>query len=431
MRRRVVVTGMGAITPLGSTLEESWKALLHNESGMTTLVTALELQGLAEEVHERELQMAAPLPCQVAAPVRGVAHDSRTSRFVQMALLAAVEAVHQAQLSEWLEDDERLQERAGVCVGNGMSGVREVVEAARIVQEFGLRRLSPHFVPKVLANSAAGRLSLQYHLRGPNHSASTACAAGAHAIGDSMRCIQYDNADIMLAGGAEACIDPLSMAGFCRLRALSTSFEPDKASRPFDRLRDGFVMGEGAAILVLEELEHAKQRGVSILAEVRGYGLTGDAHHVTAPDPEGHGAERAMRMALQQAGLPASSVQYVNAHATSTPKGDEIEALAINRALLSADRSKDLFVSSTKGATGHLLGAAGALEAAFTILSLTKGSIPPTRNLEDTDDKENPVSFRYVQEALMTVDDLDVAMSNSFGFGGTNASLVFTNNKND
>ena len=421
---------MGAITPLGSTLEESWKALLRNESGITNLVTALELQGLAEEVHERELQMAASLPCQVAAPVRGVAHDSRTSRFVQLALMAGIEAVEQAQLSEWLKD-ERRQERAGACVGNGMSGVREVVEAARTVHEYGLRRLSPHFVPKVLANSAAGRLSLEYHLRGPNHSASTACAAGAHAIGDAMRCIEYNNADIMLAGGAEACIDPLSVAGFCRLRALSTSFEPDKASRPFDRLRDGFVMGEGAAILVLEELENAKQRGVPILAEIRGYGLTGDAHHVTAPDLNGNGAMRAMRMALQQAGLTASSVQYVNAHATSTPKGDEIELYAIQGALHSADRSKNLFVSSTKGATGHLLGAAGALEAAFTVLSLAKGSIPPTRNLEAITDNENAFIFRHVQETLMNVDDLDVAMSNSFGFGGTNASLVFTNYKND
>jgi 3-oxoacyl-[acyl-carrier-protein] synthase II len=312
-----------------------------------------------------------------------------------------------------------------------MSGVREIVEAARTVYESGLRRLSPHFVPKVLANSAAGRLSLQHDLRGPNHSASTACAAGAHAIGDAMRCIQYDNADIMLAGGTEACIDPLSVAGFCRLRALSTSFEPHEASRPFDRLRDGFVMGEGAAILVLEELEHAKQRGVPILAELRGYGLTGDAYHVTAPDPEGRGAERAMKMALHQAGLPTSSVQYVNAHATSTPKGDEIEALAIDRTLISVDRSKDLFVSSTKGATGHLLGAAGALEAAFTIMSLTTGSIPPTRNLEAMDQDENPISFRHVQETLINVDDLDVAMSNSFGFGGTNASLVFAKNRND
>jgi len=424
MHRRVVVTGIGAITPLGNTLKASWKALLQNENGMTSLATALQLQGLAADVHERELEISQKLPCQVAAPVRGLEYDSRTSRFVQMALLAGAEAVQQAQLSVWLLSSEERQERAGVCVGNGMSGVREVVEAARTVQESGLRRLSPHFVPKVLANSAAGRLSLEHQLRGPNHSASTACAAGAHAIGDAMRCIQYDSADIMLAGGTEACIDPLSIAGFCRLRALSTNFPPEEASRPFDRRRDGFVMGEGSAILVLEELEHAKQRGVPILAELKGYGLSGDAHHVTAPDPNGRGAERAMRMALKQAGLPPSTVQYVNAHATSTPKGDEIEALAIDRTLCS-ERSEDLFVSSTKGATGHLLGAAGAIEAAFTILSLTEGTIPPTKNLDEMDEAEESVSFEYVR-GMPLKGDLNVAMSNSFGFGGTNASLVFT-----
>ena len=422
--RRVVVTGMGAITPLGNTLEASWKALLGNENGMTSLAAALKLQGLAPDVHERDLEMCKALPCQVAAPVRGLGHDTRTSRFVQMALLAGAEAVQQAQLSDWLTKEQN-QERAGVCVGNGMSGVREVVEAARTIQDSGLRRLSPHFVPKVLANSAAGRLSLEYKLKGPNHSASTACAAGAHAIGDAMRCIQYDNADIMLAGGTEACIDPLSIAGFCRLRALSTSFPPEVASRPFDRRRDGFVMGEGSAILVLEELEHAKQRGVPILAELKGYGLTGDAHHVTAPDPDGRGAERAMLMALKQAGLPTSSVQYVNAHATSTPKGDEIEALAIDRTL-SDGSSGGLFVSSTKGATGHLLGAAGAIEAAFTVLSLIEGSIPPTQNLEETDDAEKSFSFHHVRDEPIKNVNLTVTLSNSFGFGGTNASLVFT-----
>jgi 3-oxoacyl-[acyl-carrier-protein] synthase II len=247
-----------------------------------------------------------------------------------------------------------------------------------------------------------------------------------------MRCIQYNSADIMLAGGTEACIDPLSIAGFCRLRALSTNFPPNEASRPFDKDRDGFVMGEGSAILVLEELEHAKKRGVSILAELRGYGLTGDAHHVTAPEPTGRGAERAMRMALQQAGLPAASVQYVNAHATSTRLGDEIEALAIDRTLCRADRIDDLFVSSTKGATGHLLGAAGAIEAAFTIRSLMDGTIPPTKNLTELDENESSTSFHYVQDAPVNAcANFDVAMSNSFGFGGTNASLVFTKYKND
>ena len=430
MSRRVVITGMGAISPLGNTLEASWKALLENKSGMTSLATALELQGLLPDVHKQELQLSQTLPCQVAAPVRGLENDSRTSRFVQMALVAGAEAVEQAQLTDWLANKEHHQERVGVSVGNGMSGVREIVEASKTVQELGVRRLSPHFVPKVLANSAAGRLSLEHELKGPNLSSSTACAAGSHAIGDAMRCIQYDSADIMLAGGTEACIDPLSIAGFCRLRALSTNFPPNEASRPFDKDRDGFVMGEGSAILVLEELEHAKKRGVPILAELRGYGLTGDAHHVTAPEPTGRGAERAMRMALKQAGLPPSSVQYVNAHATSTPKGDEIEALAIDRTLCGVDRSDDLFVSSTKGATGHLLGAAGAIEAAFTVCSLIDGTIPPTKNLMELDETESSSSFHYVQDTPMRA-NFDVAMSNSFGFGGTNASLVVTRYKND
>jgi 3-oxoacyl-[acyl-carrier-protein] synthase II len=430
--RRVVVTGMGAISPLGNTLEASWKSLLENKCGMTSLATALELQGLLTDVYQRELQLSQTLPCQVAAPVRGLEYDNRTSRFVQLALLAGREAIEQAQLTYWLANNEHHQECVGVSIGNGMSGVREIVEAAKTVQELGVRRLSPHFVPKVLANSAAGRLSLEYKLKGPNLSSSTACAAASHAIGDAMRCIQYNSADIMLAGGTEACIDPLSIAGFCRLRALSTNFPPNEASRPFDKDRDGFVMGEGSAILVLEELEHAKKRGVSILAELRGYGLTGDAHHVTAPEPTGRGAERAMRMALQQAGLPAASVQYVNAHATSTRLGDEIEALAIDRTLCRADRIDDLFVSSTKGATGHLLGAAGAIEAAFTIRSLMDGTIPPTKNLTELDENESSTSFHYVQHAPVNAcANFDVAMSNSFGFGGTNASLVFTKYKND
>jgi 3-oxoacyl-[acyl-carrier-protein] synthase II len=308
-----------------------------------------------------------------------------------------------------------------------MSGVRDIVEAARTVSESGLRRLSPHFVPKIMTNSAAGRLSLEYGLQGPNHAVSTACAAGAHAIGDAVRCIQYNNADIMLAGGAEACIDPLSVAGFCRLRALSTSFPPAEASRPFDRLRDGFVMGEGAGVMVFEEREHALQRRAPILAELVGYGLTGDAYHVTAPDPEGRGAQRAMEMALESAGLKAASIGYVNAHATSTPKGDEIEARAINRILGQAGgRRTDLYVSSTKGATGHLLGASGAVEAIVTVMTVYTGIIPPTcnLNLDDMDESEKDVEFKHVTETLAS-DELTTVMTNSFGFGGTNACLIF------
>ncbi|CAB9501954.1 3-oxoacyl-[acyl-carrier-protein] synthase 2 (Fragment) [Seminavis robusta] len=456
--RRVVVTGMGAITPVGNTLTESWKRALDNtEPGVTTLEHALLCQSLPEEQLERELQAARALPCQVAAPVQCgdddyLTHDTRTPRFVQMALRAAREALEQAELLLQSSSDGDKDtttslipsmdpDRIGVCIGSGMSGVREIVEAARMVETRGLRRLSPHFVPKVLANTAAGRVSLEFGLRGPNHAVSTACAAGTHALGDAARCIQYNNADIIVAGGAEACIDPLSLAGFTRLKALSTNFtqEPTQSSRPFDQQRDGFVMGEGAAVLVLEELEHAKARQAPILAELCGYGLTGDAFHVTAPHPDGLGAGRAMQMALTQAahGMESlesmeellSRVGYVNAHATSTPKGDEIEAKCIDRIFSKAATTRQqhpLFVSSTKGATGHLLGAAGAIEAAFTVLALVHQEIPPTCNLENIDDEaEEPLhGFQHVRGSSARVKDMEFAMSNSFGFGGTNASII-------
>jgi len=475
------------VTPIGNSLVDSWNALLRppsnssDGSGLTSLTKALEWQNLPEEQLERELQAAQALPCQVAAPVKfsepALQHDSRTPRFVQMALQSGREALEQAGLLSLLLGDSSdssnsnvastsystlaaislsssdstttiiNRERIGVCIGSGMSGVREIVEAARTVETRGLRRLSPHFVPKVLSNSAAGRLSLEYSFQGPNHSVSTACAAGTHAIGDALRCIQYDNADIMIAGGAEACIDPLSMAGFSRLKALSTSFNdiPEQASRPFDKDRDGFVMGEGAALLVLEELEHAKRRNAPILAEICGYGLSGDAHHITAPDPDGRGAERAMRMAMGQAADATSMeprqletlIGYVNAHATSTPKGDEIEARCIDRIFQrnsSEKTSSDnppLFVSSTKGATGHLLGAAGAIEAAFTVLSLVHQTIPPTRNLYHIPDSELLPGFQHAMNEPIQVENMQYAINNSFGFGGTNASLVLKQYKED
>jgi len=388
------------------------------------LEQALEWQGLSQEAFDREWKLAKQLPCQVAAPARFNAADSRTNRFVQMALKAGNEAIQQSNLNEWLasiDDDDQRRNRIGVCIGSGMSSVREVVESARTIDQSGYRRLSPYFVPKVLSNSAAGRLSIEYGLRGPNHSASTACAAGSHAIGDAMRCIEYDDADVMLAGGAESCIDPLSMAGFCRLRALSTDFAPFEASRPFDKQRDGFIMGEGAAVLVLEEYNHAIQRGAPILAELCGYGLSGDGNHITAPDPKGRGAEQAMRMAMERSRLDYLTVGYINAHATSTPKGDEIEARVIDRVFSLQERDKDYFVSSTKGATGHLLGAAGAIEAAFTVQTLADQTIPLTLNLIEADEE---FGFQHATD-VVKVDDLEVAISNSFGFGGTNASLVF------
>lgn len=456
-RRRVVVTGIGAISPIGRTFEETWKHLSspptsnqtgnEDDYGITTLENALAIQDLPEDIFNHDLKMGKLLPSQVAAPVRGVPFDPRTSRFVQFALLATAEAVRISGLTDWLglsslssessghedvEPNDIIQyrrTRAGTCIASGMSSIREVVEAHEVItSKSSIRRLNPHFVPKILCNAPSSRVSLEFHLEGPNLAPSTACAAGAHAIGEAMRCIQYDDADIMIAGGAEACIDPVSMGGFCRLKALSTKYnnEPLIASRPFDSERDGFVMGEGSAILILEEMEHAKQRGANILCELRGYGLSGDAYHVTSPDPNGRGAERAMNMALARAGISAGHVDYVNAHATSTPMGDEIEERTINRVLCNEDvRINDLYVSSTKGATGHLLGAAGAIEAAVAVTSIVKGIIPPTNNLTGTTQNDRSSFFKHVVEFPLER-DVNVAVSNSFGFGGTNACLAFS-----
>jgi 3-oxoacyl-[acyl-carrier-protein] synthase II len=440
--RRVVVTGIGAITPLGHDFQTTWKNLLSPNSetsiGITSLEDAMLIQNLPSQILDYEMDLARKLPCQVAAPVRGVEHCPRTSRFVQLALMAAKDGIYSAGLETWLgvnnndssdgdvNNSNELQHRltrVGSCIGSGMSSVREVVASNEIVQsKQSLRRLSPHFVPKVLCNSASSRVSLEYNLQGPNIAPSTACAAGGHAIGEAMRCIQYGDADIMLAGGAEACIDPLSMGGFARLKALSTKFNdsPLEASRPFDQDRDGFVMGEGSAILILEELEHAKRRGAPILCEVRGYGLSGDGYHVTSPDPEGKGAQRAMEMALERASIDAADIDYVNAHATSTPMGDEIEERTIARVMQNSIREKALYVSSTKGATGHLLGAAGAIEGAFAVMAINDKIVPPTKNLTDIGFE----GFQHVYNSPIQ-DDIHVSVSNSFGFGGTNASLVF------
>lgn len=494
VRRRVVVSGMGAVSPLGTTLVDSWKQIIGSNDnnndddghqqrrrtkscGVTTLEEALSIhQDLSPDRFEREWKIARSLPCQVAAPVKDLkdaflekdprCNPRTTARFIQLALLAGSEAMQQADLINWVKNDDgeekeltandynykgTRRERFGVCVGSGMSGVRDIVSAWDTVNlGGGIRKLSPHFIPKVLTNSASGRLSLEYGLRGPNLAPSTACAASAHAIGDAVRTIRSGAADLMLAGGSEASIEPLGLAGFCRLRALSTSFNnsPTESSRPFDSARDGFVMGEGSAILVLEELEHAKERirrsngTARILAEVTGYAATGDSFHVTAPDEAGRGAERAMMLALEddaQLAIGQVPIGYVNAHATSTPKGDQIEAAVVDRVLRFHHNKRDIlsdaasmtqhYMSSTKGATGHLLGAAGALEAAFTVMTLIDQMIPPTLNLNQPDDDNvsQPKSFRHVSggRAIKPSTDLQSAISNSFGFGGTNASLVF------
>mmetsp|Transcript_29114 Transcript_29114/g.44441 ORF Transcript_29114/g.44441 Transcript_29114/m.44441 type:complete len:474 (+) Transcript_29114:86-1507(+) len=469
--RRVVVTGIGAITPLGNTFKTSWQNLTQHENpssttavGATTLEEALVHQDLPSATLDHDMKLAKILPSQVAAPVRNIPFDARSARFVQFALHAGKEALDSAGLMGWLdldtntetktktndnnvtleesggivEDDVMNDRRAriGTCIASGMSSVREIYNTYHMVESQGsIRRINPHFVPKILCNAPSSRVSIAYNLQGPNLAPSTACAAAGHAIGDAMRCIQFDDADIMLAGGAEASIDPISMGGFSRLRALSTSFndEPLAASRPFDKDRDGFVMGEGSCLLVLEELEHAKKRGANILAEICGYGLSGDAFHVTSPDPEGRGAERAMRMALDRAGMEAGMIDYVNAHATSTPMGDEIEEKTIGRVLAAGDdliRSNSLYVSSTKGATGHLLGAAGAIESAFAVQAIVDGVIPATKNLSIEEEGQSG-TFQHVSGKALKKKDIKIAMNNSFGFGGTNCCLIFSELKED
>ena len=412
--RRVVVSGIGAVTPLGLTFESSWHALLRNRSGIVPLS-----QSFHHPLSAADREQVEQIPCQVAAPVSQFPPESErtTARFVQFALKASRDAVAQASLDTASVDSERM----GVSIGSGMSGVWEIVNTARQVeQKNSLRAMSPYFVPKVLVNSASGRVAMDLGARGPNLGASTACAAGTHALGDAFRCIQTGMADIMLAGGTESCIDPLSIAGFSRLRALSTGYndDPESASRPFDKHRDGFVMGEGSCVFVLEEIEHARRRSrTGVAVELVGYGAAGDAHHATSPDPEGKGAIRAMRMALNEAKLDI--VDYVNAHATSTPKGDDIEACAIGQIFR---QHQSPFVSSTKGATGHLLGAAGAIESGFAIQALIDQIVPHTRNLNSPTSVDG---VQFVRTKPLQVATLETAINNSFGFGGTNACLVF------
>jgi 3-oxoacyl-[acyl-carrier-protein] synthase II len=422
--RRVVVTGIGLITPLGQGTEHSWKQILAGKSGAGN-ITAFDTTGYA---------------CTVACEVPRVdgrggggpdvegsfdpdqtmsAKDrKRVDDFILYAIAAADEAVRDAN---WTPEDEESRERTGVMIGSGIGGLGPIAETAIELKEKGPRRVSPFFIPSALINLASGQVSIRYGFKGPNHSVVTACATGAHAIGDAARIIKYGDADVMVAGGAESAVVPVGIAGFIACRALSTGFndQPQKASRPYDKDRDGFVMGEGAGVLVLEEYEHAKARGAKIYAEVIGYGMAGDAYHITAPAEDGGGAYRAMRAAIKDAGIQMSDIDYVNAHGTSTPLGDEIELRAVERLLGNA--AKGLAMSSTKGATGHALGAAGALEAAFTCLAIRDQVAPPTINL-DNPSVETELDLVPHQAKPMKI---EVAMSNSFGFGGTNASVVF------
>jgi 3-oxoacyl-[acyl-carrier-protein] synthase II len=415
--RRVVVTGMGIACPLGLGVEHVWKRLVNGESGITAI------QSFSTE------QLTAKIAGQVPPGTRSeggldigewipVKDQKKMDRFIHMAMIAATEAVED---SGWVPQDEDARCATGVMIGSGIGGLETIYEASVMVFQGKARRISPFFIPSALINLASGHISIKYGFKGPNHSVVTACATGVHAIGDASRLIMLGDADVMIAGGAEGTVNELGMAGFCASRALSTAFNdrPAQASRPWDRDRDGFVMGEGAGVLVLEELEHAKARGAKIYGEIGGYGMSGDAHHITAP-AEGHdGAFRAMKAAFRNGGLQASDVQYVNAHGTSTPLGDDLELQAVERFF--GDSAKTLAMSSTKSATGHLLGAAGAIESIFSLLAIRDGVVPPTLNLE------NPSRESVIDRVALQAQErrVDVALSNSFGFGGTNASIIF------
>jgi len=417
--RRVVVTGMGMVTPLGAGVGATWERLIEGQSGVRAIqsfdVTDLPSK-IAGQVPKGEASAGLFNPDVWVTPQE----RRRMGEFVLFALAAAGEAVEDAGWKPTAEED---LERTGVMIGSGIGGLPEIYEGSVILHERGPRRVTPFFIPASLINLASGHVSIRYGFKGPNHSVVTACSTGAHAIGDASRLIQIDDADVMVAGGTEAAICRLGIAGFAAARALSTNFndQPERASRPWDKDRDGFVMGEGAGIVVLEELEHAKKRGAKIYAEIVGYGLSGDAYHITAPSPEGNGGFRSMQAALKRAGFTPDDIDYVNAHGTSTPKGDEIELGAVRR--LFGDAAHRLSMSSTKSAIGHLLGAAGSVEAIFSIMAINRSIVPPTLNLENPSDGCRDIDLVPLRAKERKV---RAALSNSFGFGGTNASLIFT-----
>lgn len=416
--RRVVVTGLGAVTPFGVGIQRAWDAILDSKCAIKT-IDSFDTTGLA-------CTIAAQVPRGDAVPhafrikewVNPKNARSQEVDFIGFALAAAKEAIED---SGWSPQSDEERERAGVAVGAGIGNIQEIVDVGALVNEQKYRRVSPFFIPRVLINLAAGHLSIEHGLKGPNHSCVTACATGSHSIGDAFRFIRHGDADVMVAGGAEGSINPISICGFLRSQALATKFNdrPQESSRPFDAERDGFVMGEGAGVVVLEEYEHAKKRGARIYAEVRGYGLSGDSHHMTAPSETGDGARRAMQSAIAQSGLALSDIGYINAHATSTPLGDRAENAAVKQ--LFGEHASQLGFSSTKGAVGHLLGAAGAVEAIFAIKALHHNVMPPTLNLHSLRDE---FTLNYVANTPQEK-PLRVVMTNSFGFGGTNSSLCF------
>jgi 3-oxoacyl-[acyl-carrier-protein] synthase II len=415
--RRVVVTGMGIVSPLGLGVEHVWKRLINSESGISAIQSfdCAELPAKVAGQVPRGTKADGNLDISEWIPIKD---QKKMDRFIQLALVAATEAVED---SGWLPEDEESRCATGVMIGSGIGGLETIYEASILINSGKAKRLSPFFIPSALINLASGHVSIKYGFRGPNHAVVTACATGVHAIGDAARLIAFGDADVMVAGGAESAVNTIGIAGFCAARALSTAFndEPPRASRPWDKDRDGFVMGEGAGVLVLEEYEHARARGAKIYAEIGGYGMSGDAHHITAPADGHDGAFRAMKAALRNGGIDASEIQYVNAHGTSTPLGDDLELEAVERFF--ADSANGLAMSSTKSATGHLLGAAGAIEAIFSILTLRDQVVPPTLNL-DQPSRDSVIDrvAHAAQERKVTA-----ALSNSFGFGGTNASIVF------
>ena len=416
--RRVVVTGLGLLTPLGCGVEHVWRRLLAGDSGINRIESF--------DVSDITAKIGGQIPLGDGRDGTFNADDWMTAKerrrvddFILYAMSTAQQALDDAG---WHPESYEQQTRTGTMIGSGIGGLQGIAESAILLRDKGPRRVNPFFIPGRLINLASGYVSIRHGLKGPNHSVVTACSTGAHAIGDAARIIALDDADVMVAGGVESALSRIGMAGFAAARALSTRFndEPERASRPWDRDRDGFVMGEGGGIIVLEELEHARARGVHIYGEVVGYGMSGDAHHITAPAEDGDGAFRAMAAALRRADIAASEIDYVNAHGTSTPLGDEIELKAVMR--LCGEAAENLTMSSTKSAIGHLLGAAGSVEAIFSLLAMRDNIAPPTLNL-DNPSVETPIDLaphKAVKKPINTV------LTNSFGFGGTNASLVFS-----
>ena len=413
--RRVVVTGIGMCTPLGFGYEHCWKSLISSKSGIRKL-SGFETEDLKSKIGGQLLLEgdSSLFPDNVIESK----DRKRIEPFIEYALIAAKEAIND---SGWIANDNNKSTRTGVMVGSGIGGLDGIRKSAENLEK-SPRKISPFFIPSCLINLASGHISIKYNFKGPNHSVVTACASGAHAIGDSYRMIVNGDADVMISGGTESACTRFGIAGFCAMRALSTNYNesPEKASRPWDKDRDGFVLSEGSGMIVLEEYEHARKRSANIYAELVGYGLSGDAYHPTAPASDGDGGYRAMNMALKNAKTTSDDIEYINAHGTSTPLGDEIEFNAVKR--LFHKNTKQLLMSSTKSSTGHLLGASGSIEAIFSILSLKDSIIPPTLNLDNISDNCSGINL----VPLQSIDkEINYALSNSFGFGGTNVSLIF------